>query len=273
LNFKVYYNNGNSIASHSYSAPIKASETLTYTTSFSHSNVVGVSGSGQFYYVGLGSSSVTFTAGNTGGNQGGGDVCLIKNTPILMADYTTKPIQDIVVGDEILGYDFENNCTIPAVVMYSTPTKLQQQANYVVFDNNEVLCLTKGHVLYSVEHERCIPIDDFREGMHCLDESGNEVEVLAIHTDVELKSYETFYHIISSNNTYFANGIMNSGASIDKYRYIHDLRGENIPRLIQPIILDESKDAACFNFTVTNKEFLAKGTPFQSKIKKTWNKI
>ena len=200
-------------------------------------------------------------------------MCLIKNTPILMADNTIKPIQDIVVGDEILGYDFENNCTTPTVVMYSIPTKFQQQAHYIIFDNGKTLCTTRGHELYVVEYGRYVPVEDIKEGEHCLDENGDETEVLAIHWDVELKTFEQFYHIVSSNNTYYANGILNAGVPIDKYRYIHDLRGENIPEPIEALIMDESKDTACFNFTVTNPEFLAKGTPFQSQIKKSRNRI
>lgn len=200
-------------------------------------------------------------------------MCLIKNTPILMADYTEKPIQDIVVGDEILGYDFENNCTTPAVVMYSIPTKFQQQAHYIIFDSGKTLCTTRGHELYVVEYGRYVPVEDIKEGEHCLDENGNETEVLVVHYDVELKTFEQFYHIVSSNNTYYANGILNAGVPIDKYRYIHDLRGENISEPIEALIMDESKDTACFNFTVTNQEFLQKGIPFQSNIKKSHNRI
>lgn len=276
LSFKAYHNVGNPV-SYTYSGSIGANSTAIPTINLSsyssQGTIKGIAGTGQIYYLGKGSSAASFSRGDTGGNSGGGDVCLIKNTPILMADNTTKPIQDIVVGDEILGYDFENNCTTPSVVMYSIPTKFQQQAHYIIFDNGKTLCTTRGHELYVVEYGRYVPVEDIKEGEHCLDENGDETEVLAIHWDVELKTFEQFYHIVSSNNTYYANGILNAGVPIDKYRYIHDLRGENIPEPVEALIMDESKDTACFNFTVTNPEFLAKGTPFQSQIKKSRNRI
>lgn len=276
LSFKGYHSVGNPVT-YTASGSIAANGTTTTTVNLyaysSQGYAKGVAGTGQIYYLGKGSSAASFSKGDTGGNSGGGDVCLIKNTPILMADYTEKPIQDIVVGDEILGYDFENNCTTPAVVMYSIPTKFQQQAHYIIFDNGKTLCTTRGHELYVVEYGRYVPVEDIKEGEHCLDENGNETEVLAIHWDVELKTFEQFYHIVSSNNTYYANGILNAGVPIDKYRYIHDLRGENIPEPIEALIMDESKDTACFNFTVTNPEFVQKGTPYQSQIKKSRNRI
>ena len=274
LNFKVYHQAGDP-ETREASGAISANGTSipTIRVNSSRGGVKGVAGTGQVYYLGKGSSATSFSRGDTGGNSGGGNVCLIKNTPILMADYTEKPIQDIVVGDEILGYDFENNCTTPTVVMYSIPTKFQQQAHYIIFDNGKTLCTTRGHELYVVEYGRYVPVEDIKEGEHCLDENDNETEVLVVHYDVELKTFEQFYHIVSSNNTYYANGILNAGVPIDKYRYIHDLRGENISEPIEALIMDESKDTACFNFTVTNQEFLQKGIPFQSNIKKSHNRI
>jgi hypothetical protein len=46
-----------------------------------------------------------------------GENCMIKNTLITMADGTQKPIQDVEIGDIILGYDFEAGQPTPAVVM------------------------------------------------------------------------------------------------------------------------------------------------------------
>lgn len=203
----------------------------------------------------------------------GGDFCLKKDTYITMADGSQKFIQDIKTGDQILGYDFENNTTTPSMVMTMQPIKRQQVGTYVIFSNGQTLCMTHGHNLYSVEYGRYLPIEGFQEGDHTLDEQGQEIEIMAIHWDVEMKTYTNFYHIISSNNTYFANGIMNAGAPIDKYRYINDIRNQIMPQTIQDLIFDEAKDTACFNFTVTDPDFIKQGTPYQYKIKKSSNRI
>jgi hypothetical protein len=211
--------------------------------------------------------------GASGGGGSGGGPCLIKDTLITMADGSQEYIQNVEVGDEILAYDFENNMTTTAIVMAMDPTKLLQQAHYTVLSDGRVLCTTRGHNFYCVEYGRSIPIEDLREGQHLLNEKGEEVEIMAIHWDVEMKTYGQFYHLVSSNNTYFANGIMNAAAPIDKYRYLHDLTGMYMANCIQDLILDESKDTACMNFTVSNLEFVKKGTPYQYKIKKARNRI
>lgn len=263
-----------------------ANTTTRFTTSFDITKGVSIGNNKyrfrfNYYYTLPGTSeevhdyddTMEITYKPSGGGGSGGNPCLKKDTIITMSDGTKKPIQYIRTGDEILGFDFENNTTTTTVVLYATEIQKQQQAHYIMFDNGKVLCTTRGHDLYVVEYGRYIPAEDIKEGQHCLDEDGNEVEVLAIHWDIELKTYEPFYHLVSSNNTYFANGIMNASAPIDKYRYIHDLCHFVVSDEVMNIIMDESKDAACFNFTVTDPEFIQKGTPFQSKIKKARNRI
>ena len=196
-----------------------------------------------------------------------------KDTYITMADGSRKFVQDLRIGDKILGYDFENNTTTPAIVMAADKTKSHQVGTYVVFSDGTTNCITRGHNLYSVEYGRYLPIEGFEEGYHVLNEKGEEVELMAIHWDVELQTYNDFYHIVSSNNTYFAEGIMHAGAPIDKYRYLHDLCHNPIAPVIKEIIFDEGKDAGCFNFTVTDPNFIKLGTPYQYQIKKSSNQI
>ena len=200
-------------------------------------------------------------------------LCLAKDTRILMSDGTEKPIQDIQKGDFIMGYDFENNQPVESIVMYAVAAQTLPKGTYVVFSNDEVLCMTDRHYLYSVEWGRYLPINDFFEGDHVLNQNGEEVEIMAIYWDVETKTDTQFYHLVSSNNTYFANNILQASPAIDKYRFIHDIRQEEIPQDIVDLIMEESKDTACMNFTVTNPEFVKISTPLQYQIKKAWRRV
>lgn len=61
---------------------------------------------------------------------------------------------------------------------------------------------------------------------------------------------------------------MNANHAVDKYRFMHDIKHQLIEDPIKDIMLDEAKDAGCFEFTATNSEFMNKTTQIQSIIKK-----
>ena len=204
---------------------------------------------------------------STGGGSGT-KPCLKQNTLITMADGSQKTIQNIKPGEEILGYDFATEKTISSIVLASQMTGKHTQCVYMIFSNGESIHMTEGHNLYSVKYGRYLPIETFTVGDKVLGSNGDAVEILVIQRNLELKTCEQFWHIVSSNNTYFANNIMNANHPIDKYRFLHDINQQTIEAPIEKVIMDEAKDAGCFEFTTTNTEFVKIATKYQTIIKK-----
>lgn len=73
--------------------------------------------------------------------QGGGCDCLLAGTPISMADGSTKPVEKIRAGDEVLGYDEATRSLIKTKVRaVMTPFKTD---NYYII--NGKLRITESH--------------------------------------------------------------------------------------------------------------------------------
>lgn len=201
------------------------------------------------------------------------EACIEKGTLITMADGSQKAIEYVNDGDLIMGWDFENNCTHPAVVMYAGDTQTDEKTHYIVCDDTTVLSLTDRHSIYCKEFDRYVPINDLEEGNHLLNVKGEEVEIAAMHFNTYKFGTRQFYHIISSNNTYFANGILNAIHPADKYNYIVNRLGKSLTSEIVDIIREDSKEFECFDFTATNKDFLKEALQYQKQIKKTMNEL
>ena len=112
-----------------------------------------------------------------------------------------------------------------------------------------------------------------KEGDIVLGKNGEDVEILAIHWNMYGFGHKQFYHITSSNNTYFANNILNAEHPVDRYNWIVNRMNLELPEEIVNIIREDSKEYDCFDFTVNDKEFLKEALLYQYQIKKNVNKI
>lgn len=201
------------------------------------------------------------------------EVCLEEGTLITMADGTYKKIEDVQIGDSIMGYDFDRNEPTEAVAMFANIAQRDEKATYVLFSNGEMLSLTDRHTLYCKNFGRYVAINDLKEGDIVLGKNGEDVEILAIHWNMYGFGHKQFYHITSSNNTYFANNILNAEHPVDRYNWIVNRMNLELPEEIINIIREDSKEYDCFDFTVNDKEFLKEALMYQYQIKKNVNKI
>lgn len=77
--------------------------------------------------------------------------CFVAGTQILMADNTTKSIEDIVTGEEVFSYDINTgNQYVTTVVSKLTNPKSISMAE-VVLDNGVKLVMTDYHPLYTLD--------------------------------------------------------------------------------------------------------------------------
>ena len=82
---------------------------------------------------------------------GGGGGCFAAGTKIIMSDFTTKNIEDILVGDEVIAYNEEKELFEPKKVTksyahYNTPRVIK-----VILSNNVILKITPGHPILTTE--------------------------------------------------------------------------------------------------------------------------
>lgn len=199
--------------------------------------------------------------------------CLEKGTQITLADGTYKNIEDVRQGESIMGWDFEKNEPCEAIALFADAAQADEKTTYLVLDNGEILSMTDGHTLYSKNLERYIPINDLREGDILMGKDGEDVEVVSIHWNVHTFGIRQFYHVVSSNNTYFANNTLNAIHPVDKYNWLQNRSSEVVPDEILTIFEQDKGEFDCFDFTIKNKEFLALTSKHQSTLKKHRNKI
>lgn len=199
--------------------------------------------------------------------------CLEKGTLITMADGSQKPIEDVQYGEMIMGYDFEKNEPTPAVAMISDATVKSENNSYYLFSNGEYLNCTDDHEIYNADKQCPVFARDLKEGDTCIGSNGEIIRVQAIHRYIGELGMKQFYQIISSNNTYFANNILNSMAPINKYNWLLRKFGEYIPEEILDILKDDSVEFSCYDFLAKNKEFRQKSVNVMRELKIRNNKI
>ena len=128
--------------------------------------------------------------------------CFLEGTKVLMADGTSKNIEDISRGEIIMSYDLSSNKKVANTVIekYTHP----DYPDYLII--NESLKVTTNHRIW-VNNTAWARADELRIGDVMSNSSGEAVVV----SDIELKSgNNTVYnlHLQSENHNYFADGIL-----------------------------------------------------------------
>lgn len=102
------------------------------------------------------------------------DECFVYDTPILLADDTTKCIGDIVNEHkpiQVLSYDFDNNCIVPAEVTDFKKIPLQKQLLELETTDGRILRCTEDHKFYTkrgwVEAKNLTNEDTIAETVTC----------------------------------------------------------------------------------------------------------
>ena len=83
--------------------------------------------------------------GGWGGDETGFDTCFTADTPVLMADGTEKPIEDVRVGDLVMSFDENGPADGPLRANEVTAVHKHQAAGYLVIDGT--LQVTPNHPL------------------------------------------------------------------------------------------------------------------------------
>ncbi|MFH1621822.1 MAG: polymorphic toxin-type HINT domain-containing protein [Candidatus Omnitrophota bacterium] len=157
----------------------------------------------------IGTHSVTFTAsdGDLSDDEGititvrrktVGNGCLLSGTPILMADGSTRAIENVQVGDMIMAYDVDNARTIADKV---SEVFVHDDADSYLIVNGE-LKVTANHPVLS--NGEWVEIGSLRVGDLLLNQKGEHQKIESIE---EVLAKEKVYNFhINPYHTYIANG-------------------------------------------------------------------
>lgn len=183
-----------------------------------------------------------------------GSGCIVEGTLITMADGTKKPVERVASGDEVLSYDFETGEQVPAVVIFRVQGEDRKGARQNVFDDGTILETVDEHYVYSVGDDPCRDIRDMKTGNKVLKEDGSEVGYSGYYNHIDNCFHS--YHLLTSNNIYYANGIMNTCFPPSKFHYA-SMWHIDFPEELRAAIDHELDYSRRGGRRANNKEFLA----------------
>jgi hypothetical protein len=158
----------------------------------------------------LAKSGVTLTANvvsaATGGAMGGANTmttCFTGDTPVTMADRTTKHIKDIVVGDRVISYDTANDKQLITTVIETFEHTAEEAGTILLI--NGYLKVTTSHLLWNGFQWRAA--GKFQKGDYLFNLDGSMMIVKSIR---QLAKREKVYnlHVDHNVHNYFAGGVL-----------------------------------------------------------------
>ena len=150
------------------------------------------------------------------GGGTGGATCFIAGTLVMMADGTKKKIEDIKIGETLLGQDNSHN----KVIKYDHPMLDKRQ---LISINNSKPFMTPEHPIYTRDGWKSYRLSDtIRENPAMKDEMSGQFNVgdEILNVDgvwIEIKTIEAFDNepqqqlynfILDGSNTYYADGFL-----------------------------------------------------------------
>lgn len=161
-------------------------------------------------------------------------ICFARNTLILLADGTTKPVQDIAYNDLLLVWDFDNGCYSAVHPLW---IKQEQTASYYYrceFDNGVVLRLVgsngRCHRVFSLDRNM------FESATECVGERVMTNDGVAKLVSCErIDEPVEFYNIITDTHlNLYAEGVLTS-CRLNNLYPIKDMKFVKDDREILPL--------------------------------------
>ena len=175
--------------------------------------------------------------------------CLIEGTQIKMADGSTKAIEDVKTGDEILSWDVNANTFTTAFVISQSCNGRSLEFMSHLFDDGSYIVTYGVHMVYNATKGYPIDIAEFKIGDTTINADGDVISYIGNNRyRVRRKDSVNYYALTTSNNLYFAGDILNGMTVFAKYRAADKL-GLDIPDSLKLVCQEQEKiidDAAGF---------------------------
>lgn len=159
--------------------------------------------------------------------------CLKAGTLIAMADGTEKPVEEVKPGDLVKSYDIEKGCVCDAVCLNVSQTGKAEAYTAMVFDNNTYVELFGEHDIFIDDRGTLECYQYMDVGEKAIIKDGTKSTFL-FRTTVNHHVKSRHYAIVTSNNLYFANGILLGTRPDVTYEYASEIiLPENIDTMLK----------------------------------------
>ncbi len=145
--------------------------------------------------------------------------CLIEGTQISMADGSTKAVEELCSGELLLSYDPVTKQNVPAVLVAAYKTGMNEGFSTYNFSNGSYLKIFGTHGFYNLRTGDTADIKTIKTADRLLTQSGEEVQWIGTIGCASREKKPRRYNILSSNNLYYANGILLGAKPYQKLNY------------------------------------------------------
>lgn len=198
--------------------------------------------------------------------------CLIEGTQITMADNTTKSVEDLKPGDVILSYDPVKKEKTNAVVIDAYKTGESKNFDVYSFENGKYLTVYGIHGFYANELGYVKNIQNINKTNELIDENLDTTYLIVKRTMPLRDKPRSRYMIISSNNLYFANGILLGHSPWIKGQYCIKY-GVEVPQSIKETYQSEIDNYNNYDSFINTPEYHAEISEQYAKLANAVNEI
>lgn len=161
--------------------------------------------------------------------------CLIKGTMIMLADGTTKPIEEIGYEDKLLVWNYETGALSEAYPAWIEKENRTSYYQLNKFSDGSELKTLGYHGVFSVDKNEFVSVDhpeDFHVGTRIYKIVDGKLTPITV-TSIEIVEEETFYYHVVSERYYniIANDILTTDGTVilsNLYGFTEDLRWPEI---------------------------------------------
>lgn len=162
------------------------------------------------------------------------DPCLIEGTPINMADGSEVAVENLRAGDIVQSYNPVTGENVPAVVIAAYMTGTARKYKVYSFANGKHLTIYGMHGFYDKRSGATKDIQTITMDDKPVDISGAETQLITSRELLFHGEKKRRYNVITSNNLYFANGILLGSKPFSRMQYLID-RGLTVPDEIRAV--------------------------------------
>lgn len=198
--------------------------------------------------------------------------CLIEGTKITMSDSTTKPVEEVKAGDIVLSYNPVTKEKTNAVVLACYLTGRSNKFDVYSFENGKHLTAFGIHGFYANELGYVKNIQDINKKNELVDENLETTYLIVKRSMMFHGECKARYNIITSNNLYFANGILLGHSPWQKGQYYIN-RGLSTPSVVKEIYKEEIDRYNAYQSFMDSPEYHAEVAEQYAKLANAVNEI
>lgn len=151
--------------------------------------------------------------------------CLTGDTLITMADGSIKRLDEIVLGEEVLHFDFSTKSLVPCKVIRldNEDYRVSDQYDKFIFSDGTEIKAVNSHYFYNYDHKHMVDIFKWNIGDRAYSQNGELISLVSRETVSEQIRY---YNIVVDSGpvygtNYFANGLMSGDCANGDSNNIH----------------------------------------------------